>query len=185
MHYAVIYDQIGFLLLTTIAQLIINKDSPSDKQTQSWTRILLFPPFLALLIALILPTDWSTVAVDQALELIGKSISPVAMLVVGFHLSSRMKLRLQKTTWIGLAFKLLLFPLLVFIFLPVFNLSEGIYKIAVIESGMSPMISASILLIDRNIAKTLTGELLCWGIIASFITSPIWYFLLQLDFDLF
>ncbi|WP_027418118.1 AEC family transporter [Crocinitomix catalasitica] len=178
--YAVIFDQVGFLILATVAQLLINKSGGTANKTNPLIKVITFPPFVALIVAFLIPAGWTDGITAEVLSFIGQSISPVAMIVVGYHIAKNIVLKISKEAWIGLGYKLVFAPFIVLLCIYFIGLPEDIVKTTIIEAGMSPMISASILLLDRNIATKLTTELLCWGIIGSFITSPIWYLLLNI-----
>jgi hypothetical protein len=53
------------------------------------------------------------------------------------------------------------------------------YKVAILQLAMPPMVLASIYLIDADLEKDFAVSSVAIGIILSFLSVPIWYFLLN------
>jgi predicted permease len=175
---AVIFDQGSFFLFATAAQYLIATRNGSFKPINSVKKIISFPPFIGLIVALFIPSEWIFGWHEYALIILGKSISPVAMLIVGFQISRFVNFQFPRPLYYALTYKLVLAPLVIWAFMLAINASESVFKISVFEASMAPMITPAILLIEHRIERQLTAQILCWGILISFVTSGIVYLLL-------
>jgi predicted permease len=175
--YAIIYDQLGsFLILSTAGIVILSLYS-----TQQTTlgkilyRIVTFPSFVALLIALTLDAQTPPMWLMTLLGYLAATLTPIALLSIGLHL----KLRLEPDKIIplgaGLFIKLILAPLVVlgiFLFLDLHSLSA---QVSTLEAGMGPMISSAMLAMMAGLERRFVASLLGYGIMISFVTLPLWY----------
>ena len=81
----------------------------------------------------------------------------------------------------GLLFKLALAPaIILFIFAAVFGVEEPVMRVTVFEAAMAPMIGASIVAMDHDLDPPLITLMLGVGIPLSFLTLPVWWYLLTL-----
>lgn len=179
----IIADQAGtFLMLSTAGIFLAAKLSslPHQEQQGSATvavlrRVLTFPPFIALLTAILLRPlpypDWFTIV----LEKLGASLTPVALVAVGFQVKlSDLKGRWPALT-IGLLYKLLLAPALI-AGLYLTTLSDPlIARVTVFEAAMGPMITGGIIAIEQDLNRPLASLMLAIGIGLSFLTLPLWF----------
>lgn len=175
---AVIFDQGSFFLFATAAQYLISARGGNFNIGHSVKKIMLFPPFLGLLLALIIPTNWMFGWHELALVWLGKTISPVAMIIVGYQVARFVNLKFTKPIFYGLTYKLLIAPLLIWAFMSTINASEIVFKTSVFEASMAPMITPAILLIEHRIERQLTAQLLSWGIFIAFVTSGLVYLMM-------
>lgn len=175
----ILIDQLGtFLVFSTLALLVASFYSGKSVTPQSIMRkILLFPPVYALLIAIILkPLEFHPVLTD-VLNRLGSTISPLALVSVGFQL------RLKKQTLrhyghalsLGLIFKLILAPAFFSILAwKFFSFSTLEMKTILAESAMAPMISTSLIVAEFELDSELSSLMLGIGIPLSFMTVPLW-----------
>ena len=175
---AVIFDQGSFFLFATAAQYLIATRNGSYNPMNSLKRIARFPPFLGLIVALIIPGDIIFGWHEKALQFLGNTISPVAMIVVGFQIARFVNINFSKPIFYGLSYKLIAAPLLIWALVSVLDVSEMIFKTSIFEASMAPMITPAIMLTEYKIERQLTAQLLCWGIFAAFLTSAGVYLLL-------
>jgi malate permease and related proteins len=175
---AVIFDQGSFFLLATAVQYLITTRDGAFNAANSAKRILTFPPFIGLIIALIIPADFIDGFLFDALNGLGQTISPVAMIVVGFQIARFVNFEFSKPMIYGLSYKLIVAPILIWGFVTAFGVSEMIFKTSIFEAAMAPMITPAILLSDLNIERKLVAQMLCWGIFISFISSGIVFLML-------
>jgi len=181
LQYAIFIDQPGsFLVMSSFGILTASFASTGIFNIQTiFKKLLSFPPFLCFLIALILPKNFFNHSVNTILETIGSIMIPLAMLSLGLQF----KLELKNTPWrnfaIGISYKLILAPLLIYIIL-YFILGQDTYinKIAIMENAMPPMITSSIIASEYGLDEELAGVLPTLGIILSISTLAGWYFLL-------
>ena len=177
----IIADQLGsFMVLSTLGILVAAIYS-SGKVTprQMARKILLFPPFQALILALLLRPvafpEWSVLILQK----LGNTLTPLALVSVGFQLQfGEMRLAF-KPLLAGLTFKLLLGPALIFLlYSSIIGATGTVIQITIFEAAMAPMITAGIIAIDHNLRPQLVGMLIGIGIPLSFVTLHTWHYLL-------
>lgn len=181
----IMVDQPGsFVALTTLGILIANLYSNHSKidVLSIIKNIIKFPPFIAFIIGILLnvigleiPKD-----IDGTLEIIAGLVVPLALISVGMQL----KMNLDSVYWryvgLSLSFKLLLFPILIYIlYFLVFQQKGQIIEITFIESAMGPMVTAGIIAAGYGLKPRFCSLILSVGIIVSFITVFGWYFLIS------
>lgn len=177
-----IADQLGsFLVLSTLGILTATVYSSGEVSARQIIRkVLLFPPFQALLLALLLkPVPFHPMAVT-VLQKIGDTLTPLALASVGFQLRlSQMRGEL-KPLFMGLFYKLALGPALIALLFVVILGGKGpVMQVTIFEAAMAPMISAGIVAVDHRLNPPLVALLLGIGIPLSFLTLPVWWWLLQ------
>jgi predicted permease len=149
----------------------------------SWPKffreLLRFPPFVAVLAAYVLalfppfPAD-----LQIALERLGSTLVPVAMVSVGASLDlnpAMMRTESRGLAW-GLGFKMLLTPIFFgLLSYYVFQLRGEVFAVALLESAMAPMITATVLGMEAGFAPGLGALMLGVGIPLSLLTVPLFY----------
>ncbi len=179
--YAVIYDQLGtFLALATWGSFVAARYGAGSSPTAGATlrRILTFPPFVALLVALVLrqvalPVDVDRILFDVA-GTYGDMLTPLTMLAIG------MRLRLP-TSWatiepvgVGLILRLAVAPAAALGAAILFDGSGLAWDTSVLEAAMPPMVTAGIVAtsagLDEDIATALVGA----GVLSAMVTLPLW-----------
>ena len=168
---AVIYDQLSFLLLATLAQWLIFRNDESYHMSRSLKKIVTFPAFIALILAIWIPPSWIVGAMDILLDGIIWTISPLAMLIVGYQVSRYVDLSLDRLAIVAIFYKLLMSPVVTVGLLYVMRISGAVYETTVLESGMASMITASLFLLEKDIESRLSSQILFWGTLISFITT--------------
>lgn len=174
----IIADQLGsFMVLSTLGILVATVYSTgSVTPRQMMRKILLFPPFQALLLALLLrPVEfpaWSA----TILEKLGSTLTPLALVSVGFQLQFGGMKALLKPLSAGLTYKLLLGPALIYLLYVTLLGSAGTtVRVTIFEAAMAPMITAGIIAIDHKLHPHLVGMLVGIGIPLSFATLYFWH----------
>ena len=176
---AAVYDQLGsFLLLSTVAPLVLAKFSAGPRPTRGALarRVLLFPPFLALLIAL-LPLPQPAV-LGPVLTAAAAPLVPLAMFAVGLKLRFSPP-RPARVFALGLALKLLVFPSLGWLLARSLGAHGLVLQVAVLETAMPTMITAGALLMAYGVAVELAAAFVSWGLILSLATVPAWSLILR------
>lgn len=179
--YAVLYDQLGsFLALATYGAVVLALYGSGGKPTISSvaTRIVTFPPFIALILALACRTLTFPSPLPALLNTLAATLVPVVMVAVGFQLTLRLSPEVLKPLGVGLALKLGVAPLVALLLCRLLGLGNLAAQVAVFEAGMPPMVSAGALAIMAGLSPTLTAALIGLGIILSFVTLPLIFQLL-------
>jgi predicted permease len=169
---AVVNDQLGsFVILSTYGLFVVTRFSGGSKPTLGAValRIVRFPPFIALVVALI-PFHHPP-ALESVLARLGEALVPVAMFAVGLTLTVRIPSEPVALT-LGLATKMLLFPLLVRAACSALGLHGAPVRVAVLESAMPPMITAGALATMAGLAPELAAALVGYGVLISLVTLP-------------
>lgn len=181
----IMIDQPGsFVALSTLGILIASIYSNNKKisVTNIFKNILGFPPFIAFVLGVILNVAQISVAVDIAaiFETLGGLVVPLALISVGMQLKLDLKSVFWKYIWMGLGFKLLFFPAIIFVlYFILFQQSGQVIEITLIEAAMAPMITAGIVASSYDLKPRYCSLMLSVGIFASFITIPLWYWVVQ------
>jgi len=181
---ALMYDQLGsFLALALYGSLILM--IYSEKKTQlSYTsvinKIISFPPFISLVLALFLMPVSLPPLYFKTLTPLASTLVPVVMIAVGMQLSLKLELNKIAPFVIGLSIKMILAPLIVISAFILLGLHGQIYQVTVFEAAMPPMISAGALAIMSNLSPKLTAAMVAYGILLAFVSLPIVYFITQM-----
>ena len=182
LKHAIFLDQSGsFLIVSSFGiWLALSYSSGHIRKRLLLKKILLFPPFVAFSLSLILGAiGWRAEGVlKEILEKLAGILTPMALISVGLQL----KLDAIRSEWrylsLGLFFKLILAPGLIFALYLILGVEKYIFNIAVIEAGMAPMITSSILAMTHNLRPRLAGVMLGVGVPLSFLTLSFWYWLI-------
>lgn len=181
--YAVLYDQLGsFLALATYGSVILavyGSENCRPTLIGVVRRILSFPPFLALILAIALRSYPYPPLAGSVLKSLAGTLVPVVMVAVGYQLTLRLSRAVISQLSVGLLLKLIVAPLIALLLCKVAGLRGEAVQVAIFEAGMPPMVSAGALAIVANLSPTLTGALVGLGIVASFVTLPLLHFLLS------
>ncbi len=167
LRYAVLYDQLGsFLLVASIGFLIATgRFDPKE--------VLLFPPFLALVVGLLSRGVPFPDALNTFLDISGKSLIPIVLFAIGLRFSPSHLPRSARGTLIALSIKMLLVPLLMAFILKGLDLRDLPYRVALLETSMPPMVMAGVLAIKFGLDEALALSAITLGILLSFLTVPI------------
>lgn len=179
---AVIYDQFGsFLILATWGLWVLARYGGDAKPTVGMMarKVLSFPPFFALVIALTVMPAQPPHAVDAVLLRLSDALLPVVALAVGLQLQFRLPREHLAPLGAGLVLKLALMPLLAWGLVMLLRLQGEQADVAVLETAMPPMITAGALAISHRLAPTLAAALVGYGTLLSMATLPLWYWLLR------
>ena len=183
--YAMIYDQIGsFVALATWSTILAALYGVNAAQTKVSAgamamRILTFPPFLALVVGLSLKAWTYPPLLQTTLDNLAATLVPLIMFAVGFQLKFSLAGERLSPLLSGLGIKLLLMPLLVLAGAMLLGLSGKAVQVSVFEAAMPPMISAGAIAMMAGLAPRLVAALVGFGLLLSFITLPLWAWLLH------
>ena len=179
--YGIIVDQLGsFFALSTGGILVAAFYSGSSVAPRDiLRRIITFPPFISLLIALaLMPVsypDWFLVILKR----LGDTLVPLALFSVGFQFRPGHLGTLKTPLLLGLSFKLVIAPL--FLAIVYLTMSEKTLpiQVTIFEAAMPPMITAGIIATERNLNPPLANLMVAFGLLVSFITLPLWWLFLR------
>jgi len=178
--YAILYDQTGsFLGLVIYATVVLAVlGGVKTDAVQVLRKIVLFPPFIALLLGLLMGQTGVPQALTEALHMLAMTLVPVVMVAVGFQWEFRLPMEYRGPLLLGLMIKCGLMPALAYLGVSQLQLTPLLEHTIVLEAGMAPMISAGALVISHNQARQLALAMVGYGLLLSFITVPMWRLLL-------
>ena len=174
----ILVDQATFLMLATCGitvAVMAAGGRPSPAAVAK--RVLLFPPFLALVAALALrPFALPEYALTW-LERLSVTLVPLALVAVGMELNvapARLRRELQPLA-LGLSYKLLLAPLGIWaLYASVFGMKGFPLQVTVIEAAAAPMITAGIVAAEYDLRPELAALMVGVGIPLSLLTLLLW-----------
>jgi len=178
---ALVADQLGCFLALAIGGTIVAAlySGKSASAADVMRKVLLFPPLVSLVIGVVAASlgGWPQ-PVDAIFDRIGATLVPIALFSVGLQL--RLQIQRDQATALGLAlgWKLALAPLLVWLGGLAIGVSGAILTIAVLQSAMAPMISATILAEQNDLEPQLANSVPGVGIVLSLLTVPLADYLL-------
>ncbi|MDR0763355.1 MAG: AEC family transporter [Bacteroidales bacterium] len=207
-QYAVLNDQITFLLFSTVALVAIMRAASIQQSANAINtsaaaagtalqntatatqnpRISLaaiikktttFPPFIAFITALILPYFVDISIANPVLDKLMVTMSPMAVFSIGLQLRLGALSENRGLVTAGLIYKLLLAPLLILGFALLFGAKDNGAQVSIFEASMSSHITVSLLASQYGLNPRLCSLIVGAGIIAGFITSSLWAMVLK------
>lgn len=186
-HHAVVFDQVTFILFSTVGVITVLKASTEKEHKVSFSyiikKVFRFPPFIACILALTLPCFMDISPINPLLDKLVATMSPMALFSIGLQL----KLGAFKQEWklitAGVTYKLIIAPCLVLILAIILNVSGNLAKISVFEAGMSSHITASLLASQYGMNPKYCSLVVGAGILIGFVTSTCWYLILPMFFS--
>jgi predicted permease len=184
MKTAILVDQPGtFVVLSTLGILVATLYSRGEqKGSQIFKKILFFPPFITFILACLMNVfgfdfnEW----IQFFLQKVGSGVTPLALISVGLQLRFESRSQHWKFLGLGLLYKLILTPAIIyFLYIIVLNQDSKMIEVAIMESAMAPMITASILASTHGLKPRLSSMMIGFGIPLSFITLAFWYFVMR------
>jgi malate permease and related proteins len=181
---ALLIDQGGsFILVSSLAVLVASIYSSEQRRKRDiGFKIFSFPPFVFFLLAIFL--NVMEFDLPQQLQVIFKALvstlSPVALFTVGMRINFTKGDTRDRFLWYGLGYKLMLIPLITFlIFKDFFEQNDLWLQVPVMETGMAPMITGSLVAISHQLNPKLASIMVGLGIPLSFVTLAFWYLLMN------
>ncbi len=175
--YVLMYDQFGTFLILSLygAAVIARYETGMFHKRLILKKLLLFPPFVFLLLAL---SVGEMPAIAQPyLKILSSTLVPLALVSVGYSMKFGGEIDYPLLAQ-SMVVKLIVMPLAAFGILAALGTAPLAMKTAVLESGMPSMITAGALAIAAGFAPALSAALVGYGLVASLVTLPlIAYFL--------
>ncbi|NVO00980.1 MAG: AEC family transporter [Geobacteraceae bacterium] len=174
----IIADQLGsFLVLSTLGILAANIYSSGSTSPREMARkILFFPPFQALCVAILLRSVPFHPLVVPVLQKLADTIAPIALVSVGYQLRFGNLRAHAKPLFAGLTYKLLFGPALIaLLYCKLFGVTGTVVNVTIFEAAMPPMITAGIIAVEHDLEPELVALMLGIGIPLSFLTLAGWW----------
>lgn len=186
--YAVLYDQfgsfIGLAIVATTLAAIFGVPKPSGtvpQRTQIIRKVLTFPPFIALVIALVILFSGTQYPawLAQLLRVLGLTLVPAVMVAVGLQLHFKVPRNDLSPFIASLGLKLVVLPLIAFITMWLLPVSGLAVQVSLLEAAMPPMITAGAIAMAAGLKPRLVSAIIGYGVLCSALTIPLWYLLIQ------
>lgn len=180
--YAVVYDQFGsFVILSTygLVVLALYGRGARPRLGEIARRILAFPAFIALVLALTVVPAELPAPLAAMLKRLADMLMPMVALAIGLQLKLKPERAHLAPLGAGLALKLLAVPALALGLCALFGLHGDLRAAAVLESAMASMITAAALASMAGLAPELAAAMVGYGIVLMAATLPLWLALLR------
>ena len=178
----ILIDQLGsYFVLSTLGILVASLYSGHSMNAKTVIRkIVLFVPFQAFVLALLLMPFEYPIWLNDLLRRLGATLVPIALVSVGYQLHLSQVRGRAYALIVGLVFKLVVGPaLILLLFAGMLGAERQILSVTVFEAAMGPMIGASIVAMDHELDPPLLTLMVGVGIPLSFLTIPVWWHLLN------
>lgn len=174
--FILVYDQIGtFLALATygifVAAYYSNK-SEINMQIMA-VKILTFPPFVSLIIALFFIGTHFPDMISKVLASLANTIVPIALVAVGLQLQLKLPEHEIQPFAIALFVKLMIAPMIALAIVSMAGWTSLAASVSVMEAGMAPMVTAGAMASLSGLAPRLSAAIVGYGILISFFTTAI------------
>jgi len=146
------------------------------------TNLIKFPPFIAFMVGLVM-LIFNLHFPAPIKEVLGKlmvTVSPLALVSVGFQLRIEKRSKHWKFLALGLFYCLIIWPLICFsLYCLVFDQNDLPIKVSILEAAMPPMITGAIVAVQYGLKPRLANMMIGVGIPLSFLTMGVWYYFLE------
>lgn len=193
---AILVDQFCFILFATVGAITVMRAASAvtsegisanasggnrnTEVTDILRKLFCFPPFVACLLALILPIFVDISALNPLLDKLVATMSPLALFAIGLQLRIGEIKKEWKMVSAALTYKLLMAPLLVFLLALALHANGNLARISVFEAGMPTHITISLLASEYQLNPRYCSLVVGAGIIMCFLSLTGWYFLTAL-----
>jgi hypothetical protein len=174
--YILVYDQLGtFIALATYGTFIASYYSSKSQISFKiiTLKVLTFPPFLSLVLALLLMGVEFHPVLSKVLSSFANTIVPIALVAVGLQLQFKLPREDLKPFSVALFIKLIIAPIIAIIICKIFNWNNEASIVSIMEAAMAPMITAGAIASMAGLAPRLSSAIVGYGILISFITTGI------------
>lgn len=180
---AILMDQPGsFVATSTLGIVVAGIFSAAGQRKRDIARsVLAFPPFLVFSVALILNLSGMQItgAALGVLEQFAATLTPVALISIGLQLKFSGLTEQLRPMAIGLFYKMVAAPALIFVLYALVFGREGIIlQVSVMQAAMPPMITASIIAGSYGLNARLAALMAGIGVPIAAVTLALWYLLL-------
>lgn len=178
---ALVYDQLGsFLALATWGSFVAARYGTGGTPHLGATvrRILVFPPFLALLVAFALrfvslPAPVDRVVMDVA-GMLGDTLVPLTMLAVGMRLTLPRQWTVFEPLVLGLVLRMAVAPAAAYGAMLLLDTGGAVWQTTILEASMPPMVTAGIVATAAGLDEELSSALVGVGVLATLVVAPAW-----------
>ncbi len=172
---AVVYDQLGsFLALTTYATVVAAAYGHDIDGRGPLGRLVRFPPFVALLAALVLRPVGLPDVVVQVGDRLGDLVVPLAMIAIGMRLRLDTVRHRPGVLAAGLTLRMVVAPAAVVGVGVLAGIGGAAWQVSSLESAMPPMVTAAVIATDAGLDERLAVGLAGVGVVVAMVSLPLW-----------
>jgi predicted permease len=177
---AIFYDQVNMLLLALLAPLVCSFGNADEKFSlkKTFISVITFPPTIAFVIALATKGIVFPEVVTLFLQKVSFVLVPIIMFAIGMRFELSDVKGKEKEISIIILISMVLIPLT--LYMGSFLLLENSIslKVSIMEAAMPPMVLATVTAIKSGLDEKLGMGALGVGMILSFISIPIVFYLI-------
>lgn len=163
---AIIYDNLGSFLMVSFLGVMVASGKPDLKE------VLLFPPFLGLVLGFVLRGIPLHPSLDKALDFVALSTLPVVLFALGLSISLSGIRDHLKFSLLAILIKVSVSVFAVYLVGRFMELSPVAFKVSLLESAMPPMMFSAVLALRYNLNPDLAFASVGLGMILSFFYAP-------------
>ncbi len=174
-------DTAGTFMALALPGIILASHASGQSVSRSAVakRVLLFPPFIAVVLGFTLQPIAYPGWVESILSRLGATLTPLALLSVGMTLRFSDIRGNFKGLAIGLGYKLFVAPaMMLILYIVILGQTDMVARVTVFEAAMGPMITGGIIAMTYGLNSRLAASMLGVGIPLSFLTIPMWYYII-------
>jgi predicted permease len=164
---AIIYDNLGSFLMVSFLGVIVASGKPDLKE------VLLFPPFLGLVLGFVLRGIPLHPSLEEALDFVAHSTLPVILFALGLSINLSGIRDHLKLSLLAILIKVSVSVLAVYLVGRFMELSPIAFKVSLLESAMPPMMFSAVLALRYNLNPNLAFASVGLGMILSFFYVPL------------
>lgn len=174
--YAILYDQLGtFVALNTYGIVIAcYYSSGSTSAAKILRSILIFPPFIALILAFAASAFVYPEWLAAALARISSTLVPVVMVAVGLQWRLTLSPEYLSPLIVGLVYILFVSPAVVWLGLWLLGIEGLVAQVVILEAAMPAMISAGVLAISHNLVPRFASSLVGYSLLIGLVSVWLW-----------
>lgn len=178
---AIICDQVTFTLLSTIGIVVAIRSAQKQSLSPKLVikKVLTFPPLIGCILALTLPKFINLSNLDVLFDKLAGTVGPLALFSIGLQLKFGGWFSEIKHISAALCYKLILAPLAVSLIALLLGMSGIITKITIFEMAMPTLLTAGVVADQYNLNPKVSNLVVGIGILLSFITTAIWWLVLN------
>ncbi|MCI3938717.1 AEC family transporter [Chryseobacterium aahli] len=182
---AIICDQTMFFSLSTLGIITAIRGGGKSGEVSAkfiFRRLVTFPPLVGCIAALVLSPFIDFTFAEPLFDKLAATLSPLALFSVGLQLKFNGWKKLIPQMSASMFYKLILAPAISLGLVFLFGITGDIAKITIFESAMPTVITSSIIAEQFRLNTKLTNLTIGFSIILGFLTTAVWYQIIEFIF---
>lgn len=179
---AVVSDQLGsFIGVSTVGLVGVSLAGGGPRPTPAvmLRRILVFPPFIALVVGVtVMPTTPPDI-VAIPVQWLGRALLPAMAVALGLRLRLTLPRADRGPLLVVVIGKLVAMPAFAWLLATVLGLDDTARQVVVLQAGMPVMVTIGALLTFAGVAVELAAAMVALSTVASLLTLPAWAALMR------